>query len=112
MHSGGDVRALISPGDWRMDVCQTHLTLPWIKSVGGRGRVSCFRFHAAFAGISESACSRIPAWGEWLRRAAEERRGLDFEPNRGTRSVSSALFLRVSRTVGDHRSESRVGLWP
>lgn len=37
-HSIRDVRALISLGDWRMDVCQKHLMLPWMKAVGGRDR--------------------------------------------------------------------------
>lgn len=56
--------------------------------------------------------SHIPTWGERLTRAAEERRGLDLKPNRGTESDFVGYFLWLSHRIHHNYSEFRVRLWP
>lgn len=60
-----DVTALISLGDWRMDVCQKHLMLPWMRAERGRQSRS-FEERPAFVFVE-----LLPYSG--MEGAAEER---------------------------------------
>lgn len=104
-----------------MDACQKHLMLPWMKTIGGRGRDQVWgRAGAVLSSLLLCLCCVHGAFGmRWLAYSKEvEESGWGVEgglPESSTDKLTlsfSAILSDSSYTILNTHSEFRVGLRP